>query len=274
MNFNISILLIIINYIASTLIKDCEISNYCGSEKYACSIYGNCNFRIFDYYKVGSTEEDRIPHCECNMGYSSFDIFGLKQENKIQCCYKKKGLLTAFFLELFLGLGLGHFYLGNYAFGCCKIIIQIFFCVVMFCVMYFACTREHSLQTNYNEINNNENTNINKNIVNENKNVINQNENKNENENEIIDENENENNNENNNDSNEKKNNDSKNQSFELEENKENEIMFKKFVSCPISMFLIYLSGGAFFLFYIVDVFLIAFRFHKDSNGEELYMWG
>ena len=264
MIFKISIFLFIINYIDTTLKKDCEISNYCGSEKFACSIYGNCNFRIFEYYKVGSTEEDRSPHCECNMGYSSFDIFGLKQDNKILCCYKKKALLTAFLLELFLGLGLGHFYLGNYPFACFKIVIQIFLCIVMFCVMYFACTREHSLQTNYNEINNNEN--INKNIVNENKNAINKN--KNIYESEIIDENENDN------DSNEKKNNDSKNQSFELEENKENEIMFKKFVSCPKSMLIIYLSGGAYFLFYIIDVFLIAFGFYKDSNGEELFMWG
>ena len=57
MNHKLSILLLyIINYIKSGIVKDCEISNYCGSEKYACSIYGNCNFKIFDYYKVGSTE--------------------------------------------------------------------------------------------------------------------------------------------------------------------------------------------------------------------------
>jgi len=264
MNSKISIILIIINYITSKLVKDCEISNYCGSEKYACSIYGNCNFRIFDYYKPGSAEDDKRPYCECNNGYSSYDITGLKQENKVLCCYKKKGQLTAFFLELFLGIGLGHFYLGNYIFAVCKIIIQIFLCVTLFCVMYFACTREHSLQTGSNDINNNEN--INKNVVNENKNMANQNENKNENE--TIDENENDN------DSNEKKNNDSKNQSFELEENKENEIMFKKFISCPISMLIIYLSAGGFFLFYIVDIFLIAFGFFKDGDGEELFMWG
>ena len=264
MNHKLSILLLyIINYIKSGIVKDCEISNYCGSEKYACSIYGNCNFKIFDYYKVGSTDEDKKPYCECNMGYSSYDITNLQQNNKVLCCYKKKGQLTAFFLELFLGIGIGHFYLGNYIFGLCKIIIQLFLCITVFCVTYFACTREHSLQANYNDINNNEN--INKNVVNENKNALNENKN----ENEIIDENENDNDNE----SNEKKENEFKNQSFELEENKENEIMFKKFVSCPISMLIIYLSVGAFLLFYIVDIFLIAFGFFKDGNGEELFMW-
>ena len=34
---------------SSDIVKDCEISNYCGSESYACSIYGNCNFKIFEY---------------------------------------------------------------------------------------------------------------------------------------------------------------------------------------------------------------------------------
>ena len=264
MNHKLSILLLyIINYIKSGIVKDCEISNYCGSEKYACSIYGNCNFKIFDYYKVGSTDEDKKPYCECNMGYSSYDITNLQQNNKVLCCYKKKGQLTAFFLELFLGIGIGHFYLGNYIFGLCKIIIQLFLCTTVFCVTYFACTREHSLQANYNDINNNEN--INKNVVNENKNALNENKN----ENEIIDENENDKDNE----SNEKKENEFKNQSFELEENKENEIMFRNFISCPKSMFVIYFSLITFILFHIVDVCLIAFGIFKDENGEELYMW-
>ena len=259
------LLLYIINYIESDVVKNCEISNYCGSETIACSIYGNCNFKLFDYYKVGSTEEDKKPHCECNMGYSSYDITNLKQDNKVLCCYKKRGLLTAFFLELFLGIGIGHFYLGNYYFALFKIIVQAFLCVTVFCVTYFVCTREHSLQSSYNDINNNEN--INKNVVNEKKNSLKENKNGNE----IIDENENENDNDN--ESNEKKDNESRNQSFELEENKENEIMLKKFVSCPRSMLIIYLSGGACFLFYIVDICLIAFGFFKDGNGEELFMW-
>ena len=260
MKLNTCLILFFFNSILSSVIKNCEVGSYCGTEKYGCSVYGNCNFKIFDYYKENSTDEDKLPYCECNSGYSSFDITDLKNENsRTLCCYKKKGLLTAFFLELFLGIGIGHFYLGNYIFGLIKLLVQIFLCVVVFCVAYFACTNEHSFQSN--EINNNEN--INKNALNENKN-----ENKNEN-NEKIDENENDNDN----DSNEKKNNDSKNQSFELEENRENEIMFQNFVSCPKSMLVIYLAAGLYFSFYIVDICLIAFGFFKDGNGEELFMW-
>ena len=133
----------------------------------------------------------------------------------------------------------------------------------MGCIIYFACTREHTFETSYNEVNNNENKNIN----NENKNNKNKNEN-----NEMIDENEN-NENDNDNYSNENKNNESKNQSFELEENKENEIMFKNFISCPKSIFVISFSLIGMIIFHIVDICLIAFGVFKDENGEELYMW-
>ena len=212
----------IFNQIFAALQKSCEIGSYCSSEKYGCSVYSNCNYRIFEYYKINSSEKDRQPYCDCYHGYSSFDIEVLKSGNDVWCCYKKKGALTAFFVELFVGLGVGHFYIGNYIFACIKLTIEIFVCVTVGCVSYFACSREHSFETSVNEINNNENNN-NK-ILNENKN------------NEMIDENENENDN----DSNGNKNNDSKNQSFELEENRQNEIMFKNFISCPKSMFIIF----------------------------------
>ena len=180
-------------------------------------------------------------------------------------------MLTAFFLELFIGFGTGHFYLGNYIFACVKLAIQLFFCLTVGCTSYFACTREHSFENSYNEINNNEinnNENINKNIMNGNKNIEKNNDN-----NEMIDENENNNINNYNNDYNEDKNNDSKNQSFELEENRENEIKFRNFISCPKSMFVIIFSLISFFLFHIVDICLISFGVFKDGNGEELYMW-
>lgn len=252
----------IFNSLFGNVLKKCEISNYCGKEINGCSTNGNCNFNIFDFYKINTTEEDKQPHCQCNEGYSSHHM--TLQNNdfiNIQCCYKKKGMLTPFFLELFLGFGIGHFYLGNYVFAVIKLIIQILLCVLLWCTAYFACSKEHSFQTNYNEINNNEKNSKNNN--NENK----KNENKEENK-EIFDENENDEN-----ESNENKNNESKNQSFELEENRENEIMFKNFISCPKSMLLIYLSSASFFLFNIVDVSLLAFGVFKDGNGEELYMW-
>ena len=174
--------IVIFNQIFTAVIKNCEVSSYCGNENYGCSDQGNCNYKLFDYYKKNSSDEDKLPHCDCYKGYSSYDIITLKQSNNILCCYKKKGMLTAFFLELFISFGLGHFYMGNYLFATIKMGIEIFLYVSMGCIIYFACTREHTFETSYNEVNNNENKNIN----NENKNNKNKNEN-----NEMIDENEN-----------------------------------------------------------------------------------
>ena len=267
MNFKILKLLFLIIICIPTnekVVEDCQIGNYCQSEKYGCSIYGNCNFKIFDYFKENSTEEDRLPHCECNLGYTSYDITGLKMDNNILCCYQQKGQLTAFLLEMFIGFGVGHFYIGNVKFAIIKLMVQIFLCFLFWCVTYFACNREHTFEANINEINNNEN--LEKKILNENKNENFGNKN-----NEIIDENENENENEN--DSNENKNNESKNDSFELDENKEDDIMLKNFIKCPKSMFVIYFSGISFLLFNLVDIILIGFGIFKDGNGEELLMW-
>jgi hypothetical protein len=255
--------------IKSAPITNCELNSYCGNRKFKCSTYGNCNYKIFDYYSHNETvdinpydpdyiQEDYI-YCECNKGYSSFDIDNNMTTSGIYCCYSKKSQLTSFLLELFIGFGTGHFYLGNITFATIKMFIQIFLCVGVGCVTYFSCIREHPFQTNLIEVNNNEN--LGKNLINENKN----NENK---ENEVNEENE-EKGNENMIDN---KNNESKDESFELEENKENERMFQNFISCPKSKFFIYFSIISFFLFNFIDVVLISFGVFKDKYGEELYL--
>ena len=68
------------------------------------------------------------------------------------------------------------------------------------------------------------------------------------------------------------KNNESKDESFELEENKENERMFQNFISCPKSKFVIYFSIIGYFSFNFIDVILIAFGVFKDKYGEDLYL--
>ena len=172
----------------------------------------------------------------------------------------KKIIIDFFFLELFIGFGIGHFYLGNITFATIKMLIQIFLCVGMGCVTYFSCIREHPFQTNIIEANNNEN--IGKNIINDNKN------------NEIKEENEinEENGNKGDMIMDNNKNNESKDESFELEENKENERMFRNFISCPKSKFFIYFSIISFFLFNFIDVILIAFGVFKDKYGEVPYL--
>ena len=253
--------IIILKLIISNPITECELNSYCGTSKLKlkCSIYGNCNYQIFDFYNNMSELSEYKVVCECNKGYSSFDIEHNISNSDIYCCYSKKSLITSFFLELFLGFGIGHFYLGNIKFAVIKLVIQIVLCVGLGCVTYFSCIREHPYQTNSTEANNNEN--IGKNNDNDNKN----NENK---ENEIIEEKE-ENINDNMIDN---KNDESKDESFELEENKDIERMFKDFISCPKSKFFIYFSSISFFLYNFIDALLIAFGVFKDKYGEELYL--
>ena len=251
-------LLFIIKSIISDIIPDCELNSYCGYEKLKCSIYGNCNYDLLGYYDLNSTIGIL---CECNWGYSSYDIeHNLTTSSGIYCCYKKKSLLISFLLELFIGFGSGHFYYGGNTYGIVKMVIEIFLCVAAGCVTYFSCIREHPFQTNITEVNNVENPG--KNIINENKN----NENK---ENDLIDENE-EKVNENIIDN---KNNESKDESFELEENKENERMFQNFISCPKSKFFIFFSIISYFLFNFIDAILLAFNVFKDEKGEELILY-
>ena len=149
-----------------------------------------------------------------------------------------------------------------------KMIIQLIFCSGVGCVTYFSCIREHPFQPNLIEVNNNENNENNENKDNkENKNNEN-NENKDNKENK-----ENENNGEKNvGDLIDNKNNESKDESFELEENKENERLFQEFISCPKTRVFIYFSLISFFAFNFIDAILIAFRLFKDNNGEELYI--
>ena len=239
--------IILINVIINQQIPNCKLNSYCGPEKKRCSIYGICNYQLNPatlQYNIG---------CECNKGYSSFGINPDDSESTY-CCYQQKSLLISFLLELFLGFGIGHFYMNDYTYAIIKMIIQLIFCSGVGCVTYFSCIREHPFQPNLIEVNNNEN--------NEN------NENKDNKENK-----ENENNGEKNvGDLIDNKNNESKDESFELEENKENERLFQEFISCPKTRVFIYFSLISFFTFNFIDAILIAFRLFKDNNGEELYI--
>ena len=252
-------LIFFLKTIISVPIKDCLLNSYCSispEEKLKCSSFGNCNYKLFDYYNVNGTKKI---YCECNKGYSSFDIDNNLTTSDIYCCYQQKSQLTSFLLELFLGFGIGHLYIGDRTFAIIKMIIELFLCAGAGCATYFSCIREHPFQTNLVEVNNNEN--LEKKIVNDNKN----NENK---ENEINEDNE-EKINENMIDN---KNNESKDESFELEENKENERMFQNFISCPKTKFFIYFSIISYFLFNFVDSVLIAFNVFKDKFGESLFL--
>ena len=67
--------------------------------------------------------------CVCKRGYASlpYEIF--------QCCYLQKFQFTAFFLELLISFGVGHFYIGSNIIGSIKLVVFSFFCVI-FCVIF------------------------------------------------------------------------------------------------------------------------------------------
>ena len=274
----IVILQIIINNLIKTeYVQGCEVGNYCGT--IACSVNGFCNYNLSHYYNETYSEGGPSYHlnCQCYMGYSSYDIeFQHINDRYLYCCYKKKSQLTAFYLELFVGFGIGHFYIGNINFGLIKFFLQIFFCLSFWCVLYHSCKKEHTIIINLNDMNRKEDVNFNE-IKKNNKEINDINEIKevNEEEDENIFEEKNNNNNM------EKNTNDdeSKNQSFndfdeeDNEENKINQLLSENLIQCPIAKFFIIMAAIAYILFHIVDLFFLGFGLHKDKNGEDLFLW-
>jgi hypothetical protein len=82
-----------------------------------------CNEKICD--SVGGRCIDERT-CACNENYTTFYIF----ENFKYCNYLKKSSLIAGFLELFLGLGVGHLYAGRKINGIIKMIICTTCCCI------------------------------------------------------------------------------------------------------------------------------------------------
>ena len=225
--------------IKSDAIKDCEIGNYCSDG--ACSTNGNCKIEIFNY-----TYDKLISRCECNYGFSSYD-----RKDEILCCYEKKSHFNAFMLELFLGLGIGHFYIGDVKYGLTKLFLEIILCSIFCCMTYFACNKQHTIFINLNEENKKEEYKINENIDND----------------EIKELNENIENDKNNSE------NDSKNLIYDDDENKLNDLLNKNVMKCPLYKFFIFTSFILFIFIHIADILLIGLGFFKDGNGENLAMW-
>ena len=257
---------LIINLIKCEYVEGCEVGNYCGS--IPCSIYGFCNYNLSHYYN-DTISEDGSQHqliCQCYLGYSSYDIDVQHNNNSLHCCYKKKSHLTAFYLEFFIGFGIGHFFIGNINFGLIKFFVQIFFCMISWCTLYHSCQKNHTIVVNLNDMNRKESLDDIKKI--KEKNDINEIKEVNEEEDEnIIEEEKSEN-----------INNESKNQSFsedneDNEENKINQLLSENLIQCPISKFFIILSAACYFLFHIGDLFVLGFGLHKDKNGEDLNLW-
>ena len=242
LNFLI-IFLFLFEYIKSGVLEDCEIGNYCSSG--ACSIYGNCRFEKFIRMNENSTNSI----CMCNRGYSSYDIDELNlNERSIYCCYKKKSQFTAFLLEICLGFGMGHFYIGDIKYGLIKFFLELFFCFMFCCLIYRACIHEHEVVINLNNFTTKDEYKLNENIDNEEIKELNDNI-----ENDKISDNS------------------SKND--EEEDSRYNEILTKDLIKCPLYKFFIYLCLIILVIIYLFDGIFFGIGFYKDKNGEKLEQW-
>ena len=240
---------IIFEFIKSGVLEDCEIGNYCFNNS-ACSINGNCKIDIFNINEE-TLEEGLRSKCECNVGFSSYDIEVQElEDSEIYCCYEQKSHFTAFMLETFLGFGIGHFYIGDIKYGLTKFFIQIFLCVLFCCLTYRACNQEHTIVININDLNKKEEYKMNENIDNDELKELNENF-----------------------DNYKNSENDSKNQNVDDEMNKYNELLAKDLIRCPVFKFFIYLSACLYIFIQIIDVILLSLGYFKDENGENLAMW-
>ena len=168
------------------------------------------------------------------------------EDSTVYCCYEKKSQFFAFLIEIFLGFGFGHFYIGDIKYGLVKFFIQIFLCFSCCSLTYRACNIEHTIVINLDDIKKEEYK-LNENIDNDEMKELNEN----------ID-----------NDKN------SENENWDEEENKyDNELVTKNLIKCPIFKFFIFLSIICFGLVHIVDIILLGLGYYKDENGEDLVYW-
>lgn len=80
----------------------------CGNSFCANHPQGNC------------ISENQTESCVCSKGYSTS-----LTKDLYYCCYKQKSFMTAFYLELFLSFGIGHFYVGNLLSGIVKLLSYV-----------------------------------------------------------------------------------------------------------------------------------------------------
>ena len=235
---------ILLEKINSGISDECEIGNYCTTG--ACSTFGNCKIDIYNITDATNFES----RCECNIGFSSYDIDVLKLEDSTTyCCYEQKSQFNAFLLEIFLGFGIGHFYIGDIKYGLIKFFLQLFLCFAFCCLIYRACNHEHTIVINLDDIKKEEYK-INDIIDNDEMKELNENI-----DNDKISDNE------------------SKNIIEDEEEKKFNEILTKDLIKCPVFKVFIYLSLILFVVIQIIDLIFLCRGYFKDENGEDLAKW-
>lgn len=91
------------------------------SSNIECSIHGKCFYDVMGYYLSNKTQS--FQNCICDEGWTNLSI-----DDSVKCCYHRKSQFSAFFLEIGIGFGLGHLYIGNSVTGLIKLISCVFLC--------------------------------------------------------------------------------------------------------------------------------------------------
>ena len=193
--YSITLLIIINKKPFEKNITTFEIGNYC-EDGAACGIHGNCNINLFELKTIENSSLDLShyhTHCYCHYGYSTYnvkekiaaidpttnnDLNDIIELNDVRCCYEQKKQMMAFLLEMFTGMGIGHFYLENYFLGFFKLCFNVFMYVVICCGILIICNNEKDEENFVNNNNNNLNNNVNNNENNNNNNIVDLNESK------------------------------------------------------------------------------------------------
>lgn len=120
--------------------NNCIVGSTCSNET-RCSVNGNCYYDIIALYKNESTlYPENGTECICNYGY------GTLKDNKIKCCYAKKSQFTAFILELLIGFGSSHFYLGRYIFAFAKLLLTLIGYIICCVSLIIICSEKRKFE--------------------------------------------------------------------------------------------------------------------------------
>lgn len=113
--------------IITTSLGDCELEP-CGTSGFCASPTNATCVEVNDTFE-----------CQCAKGFTTSE-----EDSLYQCCYKQKSSFTAFLLEVFIGFGAGHFYVGNYVMGGIKmgIYLVLFISTIIICTNRLRFKRE------------------------------------------------------------------------------------------------------------------------------------
>lgn len=155
---NKSIKILILFILINLLIKSIQTSNLSNSSNIHVNplnfynvLYPNTTLHnLNDYsYSTGPCLNDFncfLPYGICLNSTTCMcmpDFANIYIENhsirELSCSYKRKKVVVAALLELFLPLGLGHFYVGQFTLGTIKFVYN-FFLYVFCCILYYKGT--------------------------------------------------------------------------------------------------------------------------------------